>query len=315
MRAGINVALIKYWGKADDALNLPAVGSLSLTLADLGTHTSVRWRQAEHRFELDGVRRDDPQVVATLDAVRDHLGATGCAHVCSRNSVPTASGLASSASGAAALVSAAWLAAGGALDVADPTLLRLVRLASGSGPRSLRGGLVGLDVQGRVEPLDDGWDLRMVVAVNTLVPKATKSRPGMAHTRDTSPYYAAWVDTHPADLTAARAAVTRRDLPALGALMEHSTWKMHACMLAARPALNYLQPVTLAVIQAVHALREAGVGAWYTMDAGPHVKVLCAAADAQRVAQAVQAVAGVRRIHVAEPGPGVHQVADHVPPC
>ena len=40
-RAGTNIALVKYWGKRDAALNLPAAGSLSLTLQDLDTITSV----------------------------------------------------------------------------------------------------------------------------------------------------------------------------------------------------------------------------------------------------------------------------------
>src|SRR5664279_4162143 len=42
-RAGTNIALVKYWGKRDAALNLPAAGSLSLTLADFGSETTVRF--------------------------------------------------------------------------------------------------------------------------------------------------------------------------------------------------------------------------------------------------------------------------------
>ena len=40
--ANTNIALVKYWGKRDKQLNLPAVGSLSLTLEGLSTRTEVR---------------------------------------------------------------------------------------------------------------------------------------------------------------------------------------------------------------------------------------------------------------------------------
>ncbi len=310
-RAAINVALVKYWGKRDDEANLPAVGSLSLTLDAPGTETAVSWSEpgGRHVFELDGARLEDPRVAALLDAVGDIAGVSGCARVESHNTVPTASGLASSASGTAALALAAWNAAGLREPLGDPRFLEIVRRGSGSAPRSLLGGLVELDREtGAVRQLlaPDAWDLRMVIASPTQAPKAISSRAAMASSRETSPYYPAWRDTHPADLAAARAAIEARDLPALGRVMERSTMKMHACMLAADPPIRYWRAETMSLLDAVCALRP-GLGAWYTMDAGPHVKVLCAGGDEAAVVAAVSPLC--ERVRVCRPGPGARVVS------
>ena len=295
-RAGVNIALVKYWGKASAQDNLPAVGSLSLTLDGLGTTTSVAFDPglSKDTFTLDGVAQpDDTRVPALLDEVRALAGIRARAAVRSINSVPTAAGLASSASGFAALGLAAFAAAG--LEVSGPpsaALVDCVRRGSGSAPRSLLGGFVRLDRDsGGVRAVSTGsasWSVCIVVARVAVGPKDVSSRDGMAHSRDTSPFYAAWVDTHAADLDAAEAAIAAHDLSALGEVMEFSTMKMHACMLASRPALRYWAPGTLAALDAVHALRRAGVSAWATMDAGPHVKVLCATEDAARVRAALE---------------------------
>lgn len=313
--AGINIALVKYWGKRDAAENLPDVGSISLTLDGLVTRTTVRFDPAleRDRFVLDGQPRDDARVVEVLDGIRAIAGLMHRARVTSKNGVPTASGLASSASGSAALATAAWAAAG--LDptaaVDDARFIDLVRRGSGSAPRSLLGGLVELDkARGRVEQLcaEDAWDLRMLVARLTRGPKKTSSRDGMAHTKATSPYYAPWVAEHPADLAEARVAIAERDLPRLGAVMERSTCRMHACMLAADPPLRYWRGRTLDVADAVEDLRAQGVGAWYTMDAGPHVKVLCAAADAPRVRSTLESLVSPDDVLEGGPGPGARIV-------
>jgi diphosphomevalonate decarboxylase len=65
--------------------------------------------------------------------------------------------------------------------------------------------------------------------------------------------------------------------------------------------------VTLDVLDAVNALRRSGVGAWATMDAGPHVKVLCAAADSERVAARLRETPGVLESRIARPGAGIER--------
>ncbi len=310
-RAGINIALIKYWGKRDAALNLPAVGSISLTLDELLTRTTVAFDPAldADRFTLDGRVQSDARVSRLLDAIRAIAGLDARAHVTSKNGVPTASGLASSASGVAALATAAWAAAGLDPDaaLADDRFIDLVRIGSGSAPRSLLGGLVELDRErGRVTELaaPAAWPLAMLVARLTRAPKKTSSREGMIRTAQTSTYYPAWVAEHPADLADARAAIAARDLQRLGEAMERSTCRMHACMLAADPPLRYWRGKTLDVADAIEDLRDQGVGAWYTMDAGPHVKVLCAADDAPAVRDTLESLIPAEDVLEARSGPG-----------
>lgn len=314
--AGINVALIKYWGKRDAEANLPAVSSLSLTLDSPGTRTEVRFEPSleRHAFFLDGFEQDASRIAPIIDEVRVIAAAEGrplpFAKVTSENTVPTAAGLASSASGFAALVAATWAAAG--LDPADPRRAEITRRGSGSAPRSLLGGFVELDKEaGHVHQIlaPEAWDVRMVLALTVKGPKAISSRAGMASSEATSPYYAPWVAHHEADMEAARQAIAGRDLAALGEAMEHSTLKMHACMMAGRPPLIYWRPPTLAALEAVQIMRQDGLRGWFTMDAGPHVKILCAAGDAEAIAERMASVAGVSAVQIAAPGPGARITA------
>ncbi len=318
--AGTNIALCKYWGKRDAALNLPATGSLSLTLAEMGTRTTVRFGGVSggDRVRLGGAPADQRfafRVSQFLDVVRKQAGISDAAEVVTENSVPTAAGLASSASGFAALALAASRAAG--LMLAPPALSGLARLGSGSAARSIFGGFVEMARGERADGgdavahvIDDAgaWDLRMVVAVTATGPKPLGSTAAMERTARTSPFYAAWVTGCDADLADARAAIAARDLDALGRVAERSALRMHATALAADPAIVYWNGATLAAMNTVLELRAQKVAAYFTIDAGPHVKVLCAAADAARVAEALAATPGVQRTVVASPGPGARVI-------
>lgn len=289
-----NIALCKYWGKRDAALNLPSTPSLSLTVAPFRTRTSVTWGADEDRVVFNGAPNTGAEarkILATLDRL---AGPRPPCVVETDNDFPTAAGLASSASGFAALVVAANAAAG--LDLPASTLAVLARRGSGSATRSLQGGWVewpmgvaadGSDSHGvRVAPAEH-WDVTMLVVLVRSGPKEIGSTEGMNHTMRTSPYYPAWVAQAPADVEEARAAVLARDLERLGRITERSALRMHASMLAADPAVVYWKPETLLALDVVRSARKAGLGAWATMDAGPNVKVLCAATDAADVADAL----------------------------
>jgi diphosphomevalonate decarboxylase len=323
--AGTNIALVKYWGKRDAALNLPATGSLSLTLDKLGTRTTVAFdlpggAGAEDRVTLDGgpaAPSFRARVSAFLDRVRGLAGTDARARVATDNSVPTAAGLASSASGFAALALAAARAAGLMLSATE--LSALARLGSGSAARSIFGGFVEMAPGARADGADAaaaelaagaGWDLRLVVAVTARGEKPLGSTAAMELTARTSPFYAAWLASVAGDLAAARGAIASRDLAALGAVAERSALRMHATAMAAEPPVLYWNPATLAAIEAVRALRARGTPAYFTVDAGPHVKALCAAADADAVSDALGAVPGVLRTIVAAPGTGARVVEE-----
>ena len=193
----------------------------------------------------------------------------------------------------------------------------LARIGSGSAARSIFGGFVemargerpdGGDAVAHAMPEGDGWDVRLCVAITASGPKAIGSTAAMTHTARTSPFYDAWVASVPGDLAAARAAIAARHLPALGAVAERSALRMHAAALAADPAIIYWNAATLAAMDCVHGLRARGTSVFFTIDAGPHVKALCRAADADVVATALRAVPGVSDCQIVAPGPGARVV-------
>lgn len=311
-----NIALAKYWGKADVADNLPATPSLSLTLAELRTVTEVAFDPGLGADEglLGGAPlsgRPLARVASLLDRVRERAGIATRARVVSRNDFPTAAGLASSASGFAALAFAATAAAG--LELSLEELSDLARASSASAARSLFGGFAALPAGARrAERIASGehFPLSMVVTLTAKGPKQVGSTEGMLLTASTSPYYAPWVAHAPTLFDEVRRAVLERDIERLGTAMEQSALMMHASMLAARPAVIYFQPTTLAVMARVRELRAQGVAAFYTMDAGPHVKVLTLPEHAERVARAVEAVPGVERTLVTGAGPDAQLTAE-----
>ncbi|MCE9580855.1 MAG: diphosphomevalonate decarboxylase [Deltaproteobacteria bacterium] len=317
-RAHANIALVKYWGKRDAADNLPAAGSLSLTLDALTTITTVRFDAAlaDDAMELDGAPASAAVLAKTsrwLDLVRAQAAISTRAAITTRNHFPTASGLASSASGFAALALAASRAAGLALAPRDLSIL--ARQGSGSAARSIYGGFARMhagDTSDAAYATAIDGDafaarVRMVIAVvGGGAPKLHLSRDAMEHCAKTSPLYAGWLACVPGDLRAAEDAIARADLPALGEITEANALAMHAAAIASRPAIIYWQPTTLALCAEVRALRERGVPAWATMDAGPHVKVLTEAASADVVAGALRAIPGVSAVSIsASGGPAV----------
>ena len=318
-----NIALVKYWGKRTGVpaeLNLPAVGSLSMTLDALRTETELEGgSEGADAFELDDreVAGDEARkVFRHLDRVWAAAGRKTprpAARVRSWNRFPTAAGLASSASGFAALTVAAARAFEAELPV--EVLSSLARQGSGSAARSIFGGFVRLDAGSAPDGSDcrarpivgaEHWPLTLLVVQTTAGRKPIGSTDGMERCRQTSPYYPAWVETSKADLDAAEAALRARDLPALGRVVEHSCFKMHACMMATDPALLYWNPTTVAVVQEAWRAREDGLPGFVTIDAGPHVKVLCEPTTAPALTERLRAVPGVLGVLVAAP---VHDAA------
>jgi diphosphomevalonate decarboxylase len=313
-----NIALIKYWGKRDEKLMIPYVDSLSMTLDVYPTTTTVRLdpRARTDSVMLDGSAAEGEQrqrVIAFLDLVREMAGRSELAAVDTRNRVPTGAGLASSASGFAALALAAAAAYG--LDL-DPTAMsRLARRGSVSASRSIYGGFamchagagtgVAADLGSYAEPVVvPNFAPALVIALVNAGPKAVSSRAAMRFTVDTSPLYQSWATSSKVDLSEMLVALHRGDLDAVGEIAERNALGMHATMLAARPAVRYLSPPTVAVLDSILQLRANGVSAYATMDAGPNVKVLCHRADADRVAEAVGGAAPGCSVVTARRGPG-----------
>ena len=275
-RAHSNIALIKYWGKRDTALNIPATGSISVTLDALSTDTTVSFSPtlSEDEFWLDGRLAATDRVSIVLDLVREQAGINHRASVRSSNNFPTSAGLASSASGFAALAVAASAAAG--LSLSTRELSILARRGSGSAARSIFGGFAQLRSGSSADGSDSfagqlmvarDWPLSVVVAITERHAKPTGSTAGMLSSALTSPFYPAWLAGAEEDLTGMRDAIAIRDLQRLGELAEHSCLKLHALMLSTRPALLYWNAATVASMHAILDLRASGIPVYFTIDA------------------------------------------------
>lgn len=318
-RAHSNIALIKYWGKRAAQRNLPAVGSISITLDALYTDTTVVFDPAlaADSAELDARPVDTARLTPFIDLVRERAGIDTRAAIVSSNNFPTGAGLASSASGFAALALAASRAAG--LDAIDGRELSiLARRGSGSAARSIFGGFVAMHRGARddgadafAEPLLDApdWPVEVVVAITDRACKPVNSSIGMSQLDARSDYYQAWVDHAEDDLAAMRDAIAARDFATVGALTEMSCLKLHGLMMSTRPGLIYWNPATIATLAAVRDMREAGIPVYFTIDAGPQVKALCAPGHAETVARELAAAPGVLETRRTSLGPAARVMA------
>jgi diphosphomevalonate decarboxylase len=318
--ANPNIALVKYWGKADQALNLPANPSVSMNLAALTTVTTVEFRPG---LRVDAVAIDDrPAVGQPLERVAEHLervrslaGIREKASVVSRNDFPAGTGLASSSSAFAALSLAATRAAGLALDA--PALSRLARLGSGSACRSVPAGFSLWEGDSdetsyaRQVAQPGHWDLVDVIAVVAYRHKAVSSHDGHALAA-TSPLQQARLAAVPGWLRAVLEGIRERDLAAMGPSIEADALAMHGVMMTSVPSLLYWEPWTVSVLQAVRLWRREGLGVWFTLDAGPNVHCLCEAVDAEEVRDRLRNIEGVQDVLVSGVGDGVRPVAYHL---
>ncbi|ENZ5599040.1 diphosphomevalonate decarboxylase [Enterococcus hirae] len=315
-RAYTNIALIKYWGKKNESLILPMNNSLSLTLDAFYTETEVSFSEAytEDQFYLDNQLQDEKstkKISTFLDIVREKAGTTKKAKVISQNFVPTAAGLASSASGLAALAGACNEALKLGLD--DQALSRLARRGSGSACRSIFGGFVewekGHDDQSSyAHPISsDGFEdhLAMVFLLLNEQKKDVSSRDGMRRTVETSSFYQGWLDSVEADLYQLKQAIKTKNFQLLGETMEQNGLKMHGTTLAARPPFTYWSPDSLKAMQAVRDLRNQGIPCYFTMDAGPNVKVLVQKDHLDKVKTAFSDLFSSQQVISAFAGPGM----------
>lgn len=315
-----NIALVKYWGVRDRALALPYNSSFSVTLDRLRSRTTVRFdaHLPNDSVELNGApAAPGPRegVVRFLDRVRELGEISDRAEVRSANNFPTASGLASSASGFAALAGAATQAAG--LSLSDRALSRLARFGSGSACRSIFGGFVewhagrrpdGRDCYARPAYGPDHWPelVDLVLLVRGAPVKEVRSADAMQSTVRTSEYFSARQIEVPDRLRRIRAAIGARRADRLfPAVMEECDSFRRVCE-TTHPALDYLTPASRAILEDVRGLnRRAGEPiAGYTHDAGAHVHVFTLTRHLARVRAQLGEVEGVERTLVVRPGPG-----------
>lgn len=279
-----NIALVKYWGKRNEEINLPRTASLSISLGDKGAKTRIREiSSVTDRVSLNQKNIDlNSSFGKRLKEFLDLFRATETTRyqVDTEMNIPVAAGLASSACGFAALVLALDKLYRWDLDLTSLSIL--ARLGSGSAARSLWHGFVewreglqenGMDSHGIV--MREQWpEFRIGLHLLQTGPKALSSREAMRRTVQTSYLYSAWPAQVSADMKIIKQALAEKNFPLLGQRAEANALAMHATMISAWPPVLYSQAATLAAMHQVWELRAQGVEVYFTQDAGPNLKLL-----------------------------------------
>ncbi len=308
-----NIAFIKYWGNRDPALRIPNNDSLSMNLAAATTTTTVEFDAglAGDVVLIDGRAAEGERrarVVQHLDRVRAMAGLAARARVTSENNFPMATGIASSASGFAALSLAAAAAAG--LRLCERELSCLARLGSGSACRSVPPGFAYWHAghshkTSYAESIagPDFWDLHDLIAVVSATPKQVGSTDGHG-LAPTSPFYAPRLARLPERLQVVTEALRACDFARFAEAVEAEAVELHVVAMTSRPPVLYWLPGTLRIMHAVHAWRAEGLSLCFTMDAGPNVHLICRAGDAPEVERRLRALPEVIQVIISPPGPG-----------
>jgi len=292
-----NIALCKYWGKRDTTLNLPYQSTISISLGDKGTTTSIEVIDNNH----DEIIVNDQaiplntvfakRITAYLDLFRQETSTKF--KIMTRNSIPTAAGLASSASGFAALIKALnelyqW-------SLPDKELSILARLGSGSACRSLWHGFVhwqagesddGMD--SFATPLVNSWDdLCVGLVLVSSEPKERSSREAMQASVQQRKHYQAWCKSVEHDCERIHEAIKNHDFHLLGETAERNAQSMHQLITKTNNGFSYHTQPTIKTINKIKALRKEGVPIYFTQDAGPNIKLLFLASSQQEVGEAL----------------------------
>ncbi|CCV64523.1 Diphosphomevalonate decarboxylase [Alteracholeplasma palmae J233] len=280
-RAYTNIALIKYWGKKQEELKIPFQSSLSLTLEEFYTETTVFYDKTlnEDILYINGIKQEKnklARVANFMDWIRKEYHIPFYARIESVNKVPEAAGLASSASAFAALAQAALLAYGIKLNKKE--LSKVARVGSGSASRSIYPGFVMWQAgksheTSYAKPLSVKWDsFRMIFCLIDENEKQFLSSQTMKETVEKSPFYKEWVKESKKDLSMMKKALYEKDIFKVGEIAQSNALKMHATILSI--GKWYFNPETIKIMNILYELQKNGIPAYFTMDAGPNIKIM-----------------------------------------
>ena len=333
--APVNIAVIKYWGKRDTQLLLPTNSSLSLTLSQSHPRSTTTVRidpsLPSDRLWLNGKEESISaskrlsNVITTLRSIRaSHEAAnpslpklsTQHLHVASENNFPTAAGLASSASGFAALTFA--LSKAYDLPLTASELSAHARLGSGSACRSLFGGFVawemGTDPKGsdsfavQVAPESHWPEMEALVLVASDARKDTGSTEGMQRTVETSGLLQERLRQVPGRMEAMIKSIKERDYDLFAEVTMRDSNSFHSVCLDTYPPVFYMNDVSRGVVRLIteynklhvtesknvtkEGLEPLGRGykASYTYDAGPNAVLYVLKENVPEVLALVNAV-------------------------
>tara|TARA_B100002052_G_scaffold34483_1_gene26582 strand:- start:4943 stop:5908 length:966 start_codon:yes stop_codon:yes gene_type:complete len=275
-----NFALVKYWGKKDIDQNMPAMSSISLTVDSMQSKTKIykNLSSKQHRLFINGQEQQDlSKIVPPLKYLSKISKSNDFLVIKSENNFPTSSGLASSASGIASFVTA--YEAHYNIDLKMSDRVNACMLGSGSAPRSLLGGFVLMDKNdsyrcSQILKKSD-WPLDILICIASTKPKKISSREGMEISRKTSPIYNDWLDINQKHVNEALVAIREKNMLKLENVTEKNCELMHQVMKTSSPPIAYKSDVTISCVAEIENLRAAGHELFYTIDAGPQVKIIC----------------------------------------
>lgn len=274
--ANANIALVKYWGKADVFNNIPIVPSISMTLDKLGTRTILSICDEDLLIinEKPAQTEAFKRYKLFLDKARKIYNFKEKFKALSYNNIPYQAGLASSASSFGAL--AFGLNKILSLGLNESDISGLARLGSASAARSIFGGFVALtDMKAFPIEVKKDFSLSMMILLISEEKKEYSSAEAMEITKNTSPFFKAFVENSMADFNDAKKALISGNFVLLGKTMEHSFLKMHASMWVAKPSINFLRPKSFQIIESIYRFRDTFKDiVFFTADAGPNIKIL-----------------------------------------
>ncbi len=319
--APTNIAFTKYWGKKDEVLRLPENGSVSMSLSDLLTTTTVEFSKDYQKDEVTinggGVEDGEAErVIKHLDRVRKLANLDLKAKFVSKNNFPIGTGLSSSASGFAALTVSAASAAG--LRLSEKEFSILARQGSGSACRSIPSGFVEwLDgdtsetsYATQIFP-PDYWDIADVVAIVSVGKKEVSTSVGQQSAKS-SPFMAVRKAHMKQKNEEVKRLIKEKNFKEFGELLEAEALELHTIMLTQRPALIYWTPGTLKIMKLIGHWRAEGIPVYFTINTGQDIHLICEAKNVKKVKEKLKDIQEVKDIIVNTPGEGTRLSNKHL---
>lgn len=336
--APANIAFIKYWGKSDDALRLPLNSSISMNLSNTYTTTTVEFSSLLKEDVIEFINLDKSyqlkqlhdlvwsmdrfndgekeRVVSHIDRIRAITQSHLFAKVVTQNNFPTGVGIASSASGFAALTVAAIAAL--ELNLSEKELTILARLGSGSACRSIPDGFVVWNKGNSSQTSyahslypSSYWDLRDIIAVVETKEKEISTSRGMDKIR-MSPFWKERIEAIPKKILQTKKALEEKNFTKLGELIEEDCLNMHHVMQTQDPPLYYWNDTTRVLMETVADWRKEGIPVYFTIDAGPNVHLICEAMNEQVVVKKLKEISAIKQIIINNPARGAHLTGKHL---
>ena len=320
-KAPANIAFIKYWGRKNEKLRLPANNSISMNLSNVFTITTVDSPEDLKQDEIEMVgetldKKEKERIVAHLDRIRTFAKINTFFKVKTRNNFPKGTGIASSASGFAALTLAVTVAVG--LKLNQKQLSILARQGSGSACRSIPDGFVEWKAGNSSETsyayslyLPDWWNLRDIIVIVGEASKKISSSEGHVLT-ESSPFYRQRILDMNSKIQEIKEIFKKKDFRKFGQILEKEAVNMHAVMMTSSPPLFYWSPETLKIILAVQNWREEGLLVYFTIDAGPNVHLICLGKEEKRMVEQLKKINKDFKLIINKPARGAHLLKAHL---